>query len=149
MCFIGYQKSLGARGKSARYLQVSATSGQNRWLSAKESTCQCRRHKRLRFDPWVGKIPWRRAWQPTPVFLPEESHGQRSLVGYSPQNRKESDTTESACMQCNTWELQPKAEVIHQSKPSFNRYWMPILVSQVLDIGRSNVQSLPFSASAL
>ena len=36
------------------------------------------------FDSWVGKIPWRRAWQPTPVFLPGESHGQRSLVGYSP-----------------------------------------------------------------
>ena len=49
---------------------------------------------RLGFDPWVGKIPWRRAWQPTPVFLPGESHGQRSLVGYSPQGRKESDTTE-------------------------------------------------------
>jgi len=39
---------------------------------------------RCRFDPWVGKIPWRRAWQPTPVFLPEESHEQGSLVGYSP-----------------------------------------------------------------
>ena len=36
------------------------------------------------FDSWVGKIPWRRAWQPTPVFLPDESHGQRSLAGYSP-----------------------------------------------------------------
>ena len=35
-------------------------------------------------NPWVGKIPWRRAWQPTPVFLPGESHGQRSLAGYSP-----------------------------------------------------------------
>ena len=45
------------------------------------------------FDPWVGKIPWRRAWQPTPVFLPGESHGQRSLVGYSPRGHKESDTT--------------------------------------------------------
>ena len=45
---------------------------------------QCRRHKRHRFDPWVGKTPWRRAWQPTPVFLPGESHGQRSLVGCSP-----------------------------------------------------------------
>ena len=43
--------------------------------------------------PWVGKIPWRRAWQPTPVFQPGEPHGQRSLVGYSPQCRKESDTT--------------------------------------------------------
>ena len=44
-------------------------------------------------DPWVGKIPWRRAWQPTPVFLPGESHGLGSLVGYSPLGRKESDMT--------------------------------------------------------
>ena len=51
---------------------------------------------RLRFDPWVGKIPWRRKWSPTPVFLPGESHGQRGLVGYSPWAHKESDTTESA-----------------------------------------------------
>ena len=42
----------------------------------------------------VGKIPWWRAWQPTPVFLPGKSRGQRSLVGYSPRGRKESDTTE-------------------------------------------------------
>ena len=40
--------------------------------------------KRLGFHPWAGKIPWRRAWQPTPVFLPGESHGQRNLEGYSP-----------------------------------------------------------------
>ena len=46
----------------------------------KESSSQCNRHKRCRFDPWVGKIPWRRAQQPTPVFLPGESHGQRSLT---------------------------------------------------------------------
>ena len=45
------------------------------------------------FDSWVGKIPWRRAWQPTPVFLPGESHGQRSLVGYSLWGRKELDVT--------------------------------------------------------
>ena len=49
---------------------------------------------RPRFDPWVGKIPWRRKWQPTPVLLPEESHGGRSLVGYSPWGRKELGTTE-------------------------------------------------------
>ena len=49
--------------------------------SGEESACQYRRYKRCRFDPWVGKIPWRRAWQPTPVFLPGESHGQRSLGG--------------------------------------------------------------------
>ena len=60
----------------------------------KEPACKCRRHKRHRFHPWVGKIPWRRAWQPTPVFLPGESHGQRGLAGYSPRGRKESDTTE-------------------------------------------------------
>ena len=46
-----------------------------------DPSCQCRKHKRRRFDPWVGTIPWKRAWQPTPVFLPGESHGQRSLVG--------------------------------------------------------------------
>ena len=51
--------------------------------------------KRCGFDPWVGKIPWRRAWQATPVFLPGESHGQSSLVGYSLWGRKESDTTEA------------------------------------------------------
>jgi len=48
-----------------------------------------------RVPSWVGKIPWRRAWQPTPVFLPGESHEQRSLAGYSPQGHKESDTTEA------------------------------------------------------
>ena len=46
------------------------------------------------FNPWVGKIPQRREWQLTPVFLPGEFHGQRNLVGYSPWGRKESDTTE-------------------------------------------------------
>ena len=53
-------------------------------LMAKNPPAKCRKHKRPEFDPWVGKIPWRRAWQPTPVLLPGESHGQRSLVGYSP-----------------------------------------------------------------
>ena len=65
--------------------------GLPRWLSDKESVCQC---KRLRFDPWVRKIPWRRKWEPTLVFLSRESHGQRNLEGYSPWGHKESDTTE-------------------------------------------------------
>ena len=56
------------------------------------NTGRCKRH---RFDPWVGKILWRRAWQPTPVFLPGESFGQRSLVSYSPWGCKESDTPEA------------------------------------------------------
>ena len=56
-----------------------------RWLSGKESAYQSRKHRRGGFDPWVRKIPWRRKWQHTPVFLPGKFHGQRrSLVGYSP-----------------------------------------------------------------
>ena len=62
------------------------------WLRGKELVCQCRRH---RFNPWVGKIPWRRERLPTPVFLPGESHGQRNMVGNSPWGCKESDKTEA------------------------------------------------------
>ena len=62
--------------------------------SSKEPACQCRRLKRYGFDPWVGEIPWRRAWQPTAVFLPGESHGQKSPAGYSSQGHTESDMTE-------------------------------------------------------
>ena len=54
----------------------------------------CLQCRRPRFDPWVWKMPWRRQWQPTPVFLPGEFHGERSLVGYSSWGCKESDTTE-------------------------------------------------------
>ena len=68
--------------------------------SGKESTCQRRRCRRWRFYPWVGKIPWRRKWQPTPVFLAGKSHGRRSLAGYSPWGHKESDMTEHARMYC-------------------------------------------------
>ena len=53
-----------------------------RWRGGKESACQCRRHWRSEFNPWVRKIPWSKKWQPTPVFLFEKFHGQRSLVGY-------------------------------------------------------------------
>ena len=60
-------------------------------FSGKEFACQCRR---LRFNPQVRKIRWRRNWQPTPVFLLGKSHGQRSLAGYSPQGHIESDMTE-------------------------------------------------------
>ena len=66
--------------------------------SGEEPACQCRRHKgRLshRFNPWVGKIPWSGAWQSTPVFLPGESHGERSLASYSLQGHTELDMTEA------------------------------------------------------
>ena len=61
-----------------------------RWLRGKESAYQCMVPG---FDPWVRKIPWRGKWQATPVLLPGKSHGQRSLAGYSPQGRKESNRT--------------------------------------------------------
>ena len=69
-------------------------------LDTTELTWQREMVKRLptmwetRFNPWAGKILWRRQWQPTPVLLPGKSHGQRIVVGYSPWGRKESDTTE-------------------------------------------------------
>ena len=67
--------------------------------SGKEPTYQCRKHQKCGFDPWVGKIPWSKNWQPTPVFLPEESHGQVSQAGYSPWGHKELDITEHTCQE--------------------------------------------------
>ena len=63
--------------------------------SGKEPACQFQRHKRHGFHPWVWKIPRRRAWQPTPVFLPGEPQGQRSLAVHSPYSHKESSTAEA------------------------------------------------------
>ena len=65
----------------------------------KEPARQCRRYKRCKFYLWVGKIPWWMARQPMPIFLAGELHGQRSLVGYSPQHQKELDMTEVTRMQ--------------------------------------------------
>ena len=72
------------------YLIVVILMGLPRWLNGKEPTCQCRR---LRFNLWIGRIPWERKWQPTPVFLPGKFSGQRSLLGYSPCSRKRICTT--------------------------------------------------------
>ena len=63
--------------------------------SGKEPSYKNRRHKRSRFYYWAGKIPCRRAWLTTSVFLLRESHGQRSLAGYMPKGHKESDRTEA------------------------------------------------------
>ena len=68
--------------------------GDTSGTSTSGTSCQCRRHNRLEFDPWVRKIPWSRKWQPMSVFLPGKYHGQRSLVGCSPWGYKESETTE-------------------------------------------------------
>ena len=67
--------------KNILMAHINRINGLSWWLSGKELTCQCRRYA---FNPWVRKIPWRRKGQPTPVFLLEKSHAQRSLVGYSP-----------------------------------------------------------------
>ena len=66
----------------------------------KEPTYQFRGYKKLRFDPWVGKMPRSREWQPTPVFLPRKSHGQRNLMGRSPWGCKESNATEATQHAC-------------------------------------------------
>ena len=81
-------------------------------FSGKESICQCNRLKRHRFDPWARKIPWRRQWQPTPVFLTTEFQGQRSLVGYSLWGHKELDTTEQLTWSQCPWlgEAAPQPE---------------------------------------
>ena len=82
---------------SSFLLDSERNTGFSGGTSGQESACQDWA-PRDRFNPWVGKIPWRRTWQPTLVFLPEKSHGQRSLVGYNPWGRKELDTTEHACI---------------------------------------------------
>ena len=91
--FGGYQTDIS--GMKMLHLVVNIF---HRWNSGKESACQCKRHRKCRFYPWMGKIPWSRKWQPTPVFLPGTSHGQRSLTGYRPWGRKELDTTEHTHM---------------------------------------------------
>ena len=69
-------------------------------VSGKEPSCQSRRCKTHGFNPQVRKIPWRRAWQPTPVLLPGKAQGQRSLIGYSPQRLKEANKTSNlSCIQ--------------------------------------------------
>ena len=61
------------------------------WVKNSPAMQESRKH---RFDPWVGKLSWRKAWQPPPLFLPRESRGKRSLAGYSPQGPREWDATE-------------------------------------------------------
>ena len=84
----------GQRFVDLRDVKKNVLIGFPLWLSRWRIHLQCRRHRRRGFDPRVRKIPWRRKWQPTPVLLSGKPHGQRSLMGYSPQRHRESDTTE-------------------------------------------------------
>ena len=72
------------------------------WLNGKESTCQFRR---CRFNTWVRKIPWRRKWQPTLVFLPGKPHWQRSLVGYSPRGHRVRNNLVTKQQQFWCWDI--------------------------------------------
>ena len=93
-----YQSKTVEKERQRKILKIAIEKGKTTgvpwWLSGKESACQYRKHWRSRLDPWVGKIPWRRKWQPTPIFLPGKFHGCRSLAGYNPWGCKESDMTE-------------------------------------------------------
>ena len=80
--------------KAKRSIQILYTKTVNLKSNLAVFKAFCLQYGRPGFDPWVGKVLWRRKWQPTPVLLPGKSHGQRSLVGYSPWGRKELDTTE-------------------------------------------------------
>ena len=90
------QRAQTGREMGLQRTEVTDLVASNDWLLGfsggsdnKESACYC---SRCGFDPWVGKIPWRRKWQPTPVSLPGKFHRQRSLVEYSPWGHRESDT---------------------------------------------------------
>lgn len=78
--------------------------------SAKEPACQCRRGKRCGFNPRIRKIPWRRSWRPTPVFLPEKSHGQGNLAGYRTWDRRvahdwaRTHTHHTGCYHRSSWD---------------------------------------------
>ena len=93
--------------KTQVYIQYSASRGLPRWLSGTESTGQCRR---LRFHPWVGKIPWRRKWQPTPAFLPGNPMDTGAWRAAVPAVAKQTDTTEQLnnSKSCASFRLSPK-----------------------------------------
>ena len=109
--------TLGVRGPRFKSGQAQ-TFGLPRCLSGKESAYQCRRP---RFGSWVRKIPWRKEWLPTPVFLPGEFHGQRNLMGYGPWDHRESDMTERLSMHTQP-RLQSLLNKILRGNPTSTSY---------------------------
>ena len=105
-----------------------------RWLSGKESACQCRRHG---FHPWVRKIPWRRIWQLTPVILPGKSHGQKSLVHYIPRVTK-SDMTERPSTHYTNWWVCVKAHKLY-IKLTWSSQWHFEVGIVILQMGKSRL----------
>ena len=94
------------------YIRALSPLGLPWWLTGKESACKCSRHK---FNPWVGKIPWRRKWQHIPVFLPGKSHGQRRLVGYSPWGHRVRHNLATKQQQTHLGGLHPHDLITSQS----------------------------------
>ena len=88
--------SLEIQHNIGEVIEVSGASQVAQW---QRIYLQCRRCRRRGFNPWVGKIPWRKKWQPSPVFFLGESHGQRSWEGHNPWGDEEPDTTEQLSMQ--------------------------------------------------
>ena len=111
-----------------RYTRISL--GLPRWLSGKESACQCRIYRRHCFDPWLGKISWRRKWQPTPVFLPEKSPRQWSLVGHGVAIVQHDLTTEPAPMRhvCKYFSHPDQDAVSYKAFLSDLNYCLPYLL---------------------
>ena len=118
----------------------------------KESACQCRRH---RFDPWVKKIPQRKKWQPSPVFLPGKSPGQRILVDYSPWSCKKSDMTEYTCTQTGNTRagrergkrLPPTVHLEH-SLQTLDPSYLPVSTEAEMPMGSVQISS-PLAGRAL
>ena len=96
-------------------------------LSSKEPDYQCRRCRRCKFSPWVGNIPWRRKWQCNPIMLRRKSHGQRSLVGYSP------------------WGCRVRHDLV--SNKNNNSVYMSALLYQFIPLSSPTVSTSPFSMS--
>ena len=108
----------------------------------KASACICLQCGTPGFDPWLGKIPWRRKWQPTPIFLPGESGGRRSLVGYSPRGCKESDTTEQLHFQSDIEVLSGRSVV---KNPSANAADVNVILVLERAPGKGNGSPLQYS----
>ena len=113
--------------------QMQVLDQESSWLrlpvgaTGTEPSDQCSRPKRYGFDPWVEKIHWKRSWQPTPVFLPGESRGQKNLAGYRPWSCEESDT----CFMTYTFEyLKPTKKL---DGPALNFFTSPCPFSQDYD----------------
>ena len=111
--------------------------------SGKAPACQCRRHKKLGFDSWIRKIPWRGAWQPTLEFLPGKSHGRRSLVGYSPWGRKESDTTERLHFHALEQEMATCSSILAWRIPGTGASW-----AAVYGVAQSQTQLMWLSSNS-